>query len=473
MPPFSLLFTIIVIFIFIKKDTLHKKYINLVSVEIILEMTYFQGYYLKYFWGEDGGKSCSVICSYILLIFSIYILFVQRKKMPERLFLAGGTYLIIVILGIVVQYMFPYDGLILPKNSTWDEYVGGDVGLIKYSFSIENYIVPLWGTIRWLFIVLAFKVICTKDDLIYVLGKVYWFSLAIVCWGIFEFVLKNIIHFENLPYDMVKFFFGEVDQTVDYVLERNDLVSLQGATREPSHFVLSLLNLFFVRLVIYRYNSLKNNLNIGRELLYFILVFILMYFSQGFTSIWCISIALIMWYLSGVQHNNTIKSYIKGGFKLLLIVALGWWLVSILVESDNYYGIRLGAAISILDSLMNGEGVSVLGTTGGMSTFSRLTSVFVCFRIFWDNCIWGLGIGAQTAHAITATLLSNIGIVGMISWIVLLNTNGLVKRKYDLKTFLFYLIIGGLVTGMGNSPLYRLFFVFLLEATSLYYEEIK
>ena len=442
-------------------------------MEIILEMTYFQGYYLKYFLGGDGEKSCSVICSYVLFIFSIYILFIQRKKVSEKLFLAGSAYLIIVILGIIVQYMFPYDGLILPKNSTWDEYVGGDVGLIKYSFSIENYIVPLWGTIRWLFIVLAFKVICTKDDLIYVLEKVYWFSLAIVCWGIFEFVLKNIIHFENLPYNMVKFFFGEVDQTVDYVLERNDLVSLQGATREPSHFVLSLLNLFFVRLVIYRYNSLKNNLNIGRELLYFILVFILMYFSQGFTSIWCISIALIMWYLSGVQHNNTIKSYIKGGFKLLLIVALRWWLVSILVESDNYYGIRLGAAISILDSLMNGEGVSVLGTTGGMSTFSRLTSVFVCFRIFWDNCIWGLGIGAQTAHAITATLLSNIGIVGMISWIVLLNTNGLVKRKYDLKTFLFYLIIGGLVTGMGNSPLYRLFFVFLLEATSLYYEEIK
>lgn len=473
MPPFSLLLTMIVFYIFIKNDTLHQKYINLVSVEVILEMTYFQGYYLNYSGALDGDKSCSVICSYVLLIFSIYILFIQRKKVSEKLILAGCAYLTIIILGVFVQYAFPYEGLILPRNSTWDEYVGGDVGLIKYSFSIENYIGPLWGTVRWLFIVLAFKAVCNKEDLIYILKKVYWFSLVIICWGIFEFVLKNIIHFENLPYDIVSFFFGDVDQTVDYVLERNGLVSLQGATREPSHFVLSLLNLFFVRLIIYRYNSSINNLKISKESIYFLLVFILMYFSQGFTSIWCISIAIIMWYLSGVKYNNTIQLYIKGGLKFLLIVALGWWLVCILVESDNYYGTRLGAAISILDSLINGEGVSVLGTSGGMSTFARLTSVFVCFRIFWDNCVWGLGIGAQTAHAITATLLSNIGIIGVISWIVLLNANNLVKRKYDLKTFLFYLIIGGLVTGMGNSPLYRLFFVFLLEATSLYCEEIK
>lgn len=474
MPPFSILFSLYVIYVIFLKKTLREKYIQILTIDVFLEMSYFQGYYSNITGIGEESRDCSIIASYILLVFSIILIYEYRNNISKKLFFSSFIYCSVIVVGIIIQFVLPYDGYILPVNGSWDEYIGGKTFLIKYEFDFKNYISPLWGWCRWIITALALKLICTKEDLLYIIKQIYYMNIIILLYGIIEFLLKNVFNMALLPLDITTAIFGEVPHTVDYILDRDGLTSLQGGTREPSHFVLALLNLFMMVSIFIRYKikyTAYGKISRIKDAIYICVLFFLMWFSQGFTAIWGMFISGLIWISSGYVHRIKLQAYLKAALIFIIFILLGSWGMYQLIMSDSYYGVRIVAAISIFDSLLNGEGVVMLSTDGGMSTLSRLTSIFLCLKMFFDNFCFGLGLGAQTAHDITATILSNIGFIGLLFWLKFMLTSNVSNRCYDRRTFIIFVLIGGLFSGMGNTPLFKTFFVFVIEATSLYYSK--
>ena len=126
---------------------------------------------------------------------------------------------------------------------------------------------------------------------------------------------------------------------------------------------------------------------------------------------------------------------------------------------DVFYTINILAASGTL---------AAVGAEGELSTFSRLTSIFDVTASVIDRPLLGLGIGFQFALAALPTMLSDLGLLGLVFWFRVMSVSvGDVRQKYDLVFLSLFVIVWGAFFGVVTLYV-ELYILVLFECTRLY-----
>ncbi len=462
MPIFSVIFVFALLYIFSLKDR-KEKYLNLLLLTVILNLWFLQGYFIKI--GNKEIITCGNLADRVLFFYSLYYLYVTRSMIPEKIKKRFFLMLIIPLVGILLEVIFPFNGELLPYDAEhgWDGYVYGEYGKVNYIISLSQMLINyIKMAIVW-FDIVAIKIICDKNDIIKLCHKMIITSYIVIWYGYFEFFLKNIISVPMLTYEFTAIFFGRNETSIwaEPAKKGTEWFVLQGFTREPSHFVIVL---FLISISMIIYNKIIDK-GIVLEKKYSIRILVgncvLMYLTGGFSAIWCIG---MLWGCYALVKFDAYRASPKRIIKIATMVMLLFTVIySIVVMLGNeYVRERLDNLFMVFDMITDNPYI-LLMLSGDVSTVARLVSIFDTFQVAIQRPLFGLGIGVQWAHDILATMLADFGIIGIITWFCFV-TSG--DRKYDYILVGVIFFVWGLPFGIGI--LSHCFYALLIEATSIY-----
>lgn len=375
--------------------------------------------------------------------------------------------------------IFPYDGLFLhemTKDISWDRFIYGQCSLYSFYPTFSDFIRPYLFLLQFEVNVIGLKHIYDKNKFILSYVKVVELTKYGVYYGVFEFILKNVIENLTLTYDISEILLG-ASSLYGYkeAYEKNGMFVLQGLTEEPSHFNCFLFT--YAILIILGNKILKDYPNYTAMIKYnnisaIVAVFLLIV-SGGFSAVWFL-LMLVFCYIivnrktSDINLVNFIRKRIVA---FLYTICLGTVVVLILFQNDYFYR-RLQDAFFIVDYIIDADNLlgvaSIMGSDEGSgSTFARFISIYVGMDIFFDRPLFGLGIDMQYVHSFTVSFLTNIGILGMYSIYKLLACTGDDKRHYDKLLLFIIFIIGGMP--LNIFPIgFSMHWLLLFEITGLY-----
>ncbi|WP_026765892.1 hypothetical protein [Selenomonas ruminantium] len=477
MPIFSLLLLFVLCCIFNSSKSKIDKYYDLFTLACVFRIYWFQGYFLKI--GDKEIANLGAVVEVVLTIYALYLLFIKNITIKESYLKIFIFFAAVNILGIFLEIAFPYDGLLLPeqtKGLDWDALVSGKCNMYHYYPTISDYIKPYASLIQFGLNVIIFKNVYNEEKFIYSFMRVIKLIKFGVYYGLFEFFCKNVIGNLTLTYDISSILVGVNEVSVyTKAFMKNGLYTLQGLTREPSHFNCFLFS--FLLLTMLGDAVLKNNSKYVKMKTYgsvstFIAVFLLL-FSGGFSAVWYLWV-LFMSYIVLKFNNKKIKiNYLGMKFILsfLLLLSLLGVLIYVILQNDYFYN-RIQDAFVIFDYIIDADsaaGIAIMmgNSEGAGSTVARFFSSYVGVLVFLDRPLFGLGYSLQFMHNFSIYFLANMGIIGVLSMYRLMASSDCCSRKFDMLLLFTVFIIGGIpitIAPLGLSMHWLLFF----EATPLY-----
>lgn len=477
MPVLSLLLLFALLYIITNSKKKIDKYYDLFALSCILRIYWFQGYFLKV--GEREIANIAAITEVFLTLYAIYLVYLRIVEIKQTYVYVLLAFIFFNLLGIFLEIVFPYDGLLLPEQeagSSWDDLIAGKCSMHVYYPTFSDYVKPYLSLVQFGVNVIFFKHVYDKDKFIKSYLKIIRYTKYGVYYGLFEFVVKNVIGNLTLTYDISAMLVG-VNEFSCYkeAFMKNGLYTLQGLTREPSHFNCYLFS--FLLLAMLGEVVLKNNIKYrelkkyGKSCMFFA-VFLLL-FSGGFSAVWYLFI-IVLSYL--VIKNNSSKKRLKimskrnAAFLIFTIFTIAT--LSFIISQNDYFHNRLQDAFVIIDYISEVDNVTAIAvlfsnSEGSGSTIARMFSTYVGLNVFFDRPLFGLGYCLQFVHSFSASFLANMGIIGVISIYKLLTCSNNISKNYDVLLLFIVFIIGGLpitIAPLGLSMHWLLYF----EATSLY-----
>lgn len=474
MPVFSLLLVLIIIYLLTSSKTQIDKLYNLFVLACALRIYWFQGYFLKI--GDSEIANLGAVVETVFSAYAIYLIYINTIRIKRVYVVLFLFFALINLLGIILEILFPYDGMLLVEQSTgydWDALVAGKCNMYNYYPTVFDYIKPYCSLLQFAFNVVLLKHVYDKEKIAKAYMKVIKVIKFGVFYGLFEFFMKNIIGNVTLTYDVSALAVG-VNEVSAYneAFMKNGLYALQGMTREPSHFNCFLFTYIFLTMLgntILRYHKEYVKYKTYGNISIFIAVFLLLV-SGGFSAVWYLFVLALSCFI--LKKNNGLKTrrYInpKMIFNLLFALILVVAIIYVVLQNDYIYG-RLQDAFMIIDYLEEVDEVAALavldGNEGIGSTVARFFSTYTGMVIFMNRPLFGLGYNLQFMHSFSMMLLANMGIIGTYSVYKLLTYSN--DRKYDVLLMFVVFIIGGLpitISPLGLSMHWLLFF----EATTYY-----
>ncbi len=480
MPFFSILLLPVLWNILSSKKTRVDKFYSLFTLDCIFRIYWFQGYFFKV--GDREIANLAVITEVVLVLYAIYLVFVNEIKLKRTFVGIFMFFAFVNFFGIFLEVTFPYDGLFLHEMSpdiNWDKLVSGMCTMYNYHPTFVDFVSPYIHLLQFGVIIILFKHIYDKNRFIISYMKVVKYLKYGVFYGVFEFIIKNIIGNLTFTYELASFIIGE-NALYGYkeAYMKNGMYVLQGLTQEPSHFNCFLFTFIFLVILgnaILKYNPEYISIKPYNKVSVYIAIF-LMVFSGGFSAVWYLLILLSALLIIQMRIEKVNPFKVDGKRILLFIFAMsfGTLLMIIVLQNDYFYN-RLQDAFYVIDYLqdannMFGIASMVSGDEGLGSTLARFVSTYVGLNIFFDRPLFGLGVNMQFVHSFTALFLANIGIVGIYSIYKLLACTDNDSRRFDKVLLFVVFIIGGLpitISPLGFSLHWLLFF----EATAFYYKK--
>lgn len=241
------------------------------------------------------------------------------------------------------------------------------------------------------------------------------FSIYLICY--IEWLVKNIFN-SSIFNAFVNFIFGKGANTVDFLLERGSLFSLQGLTKEPAH----LAHGVFIFLVI----ILLSNLKAKEKQVHFMLGGLILLISGSFSGFGYFFTILIMYFYTS-KHFTYLR---------LAFVVVFACLVITLAPSDliSYYFMR---AENTIESLLKPENVSFVVLNG------RVFSMHETFKtVVLKRPLIGAGLGIPYAYSANLMIVASIGITGFVTWFYyfFLSIGNAIERKKTFFIILFFSI---------------------------------
>lgn len=467
-PIFSYIYVLILVYFFVLSSNFKCLYVYNLILLLALEIIWPQGYAFQL--GSTDYTVCGIQMCMVSIISIIYFIFIQ-KKLHNKLISVGAILLIIVLLGNFYQSLFPYDGYIMPIDMSWDDYVAGKIVLAKYEFSLETFCTGYMKLICYMLVVYVVKTFLNIEDIRYVVDKIICISFPVVLYGYVEMLLKNVLGMPQITYEITEFVFGLSQHTYGWenaTMLEDDVYRLQGFTREPSHYVLSLL--FFGILILI---MMKSNKGIGKKipLVYYteiLFIFLLMPMTGGMSAIWCIFSLIMVYTIININRSISIIRIIKWFVVISICVFSSVYGFYYLLDNDDIALLkRFSESLDTVSLMINNPGLLIIAGVDG-STLARFTSILVCMGNWLDNPLLGVGIGYTNAHDFIASILVKSGFIGFVIWYIFMTIRCNLLEKYDHLLILTVLWIVFLPMG-PNAGWYTVFyFVLLFEATKLY-----
>jgi hypothetical protein len=334
-------------------------------------------------------------------------------------------------INIALLVLHPYGKPIISNHVSTDAYILGTAQKELVQFEWGN-LIYAFKFIGFLCIGLVVHKLTTEEKKQIVcrlasVGKVY------MIYSTLEFFLKNVFQSAVL-YQIQNVIFGVAKATTTTLGKRGWLYTLQGLTREPSHFALQLVLIILLFWLQERITGRNNKA-------WIVLACFYMVAGMSLTSILCVLTVFCFIYFQ--KENSAGKTYFVMGTIALLVLGI---LLFIVFQDDitgTYYGKRLVSLISELPGILQGNGSSI--SSGYISNKARMASVADGLSAFRDNFLFGTGIGTSGCQADFIANLEGLGMVGMISWLCAAPFgNGIRNEKYKWAVavgFLPYLLV--------------------------------
>ena len=470
MPIASIITIAIILRIVFSNKEIKIKYINLLTLAVLFSILSPQGYLIKI--GDLEISSIKKMCGLACCLISIYMLIFKRHVHSFKILKNTSLLIGSIIIGIFIQLAFPYEGLVMGGGDgySWDGYILGECNREILELDLAQTGRLFMGMCMFVIITINAKYTLKKEDLIVLIDRIIFWSRFAVIYGAFEFIEKNIIGNTTLTFEINDFVFGTGVSTFQHAfLKGGDYYVLQGITREPSHFITSL---FFITIFLTIKLKTKDDCEkLRRVLLYLEIIFVqlMMFLSGGFTFFACLMFEIVYFLyirfsIYKIELTKIIRVFV---YAILLMLIIAFGVVYIYYDDLQYYISRFNDAIDVFYVLLDG-GIPILTMEEGMlSTISRLTSIFYVIQDALNRPLFGLGLGMEFALDNTATMFSDLGIMGIIFWFRFLMTKVDKNLSYD-SSLLFMLLCWGVFC--GNSITYVEYYLpILVELSCLYY----
>lgn len=425
---FGLLVIVILFTIFLSGKNIKGIYLKLLAFTICLEAYFDVGYFIRI--GSYEFSYLEFVLS-VLAIFSLVVII--TKPMNPNLVMFGFLLIFVITLSNSFLLIAPLQKLIITYGIPWTSQ--GEIP----SFNIQTVKMSL-RIIIIILVSMAAVSLVKKEEIEYLKNVFVKYGILFLAVGAVEFVAKNLFR-SNIINTLIGLIFGTGESTVTFLLQRDDVFSLQGITREPAHFSYALFSfclvLLFSKTKIKHFNFLFftsiAEMMLSRSLGGVLLI-------VGLLAIYCI-----------VKNKMLIG--------ILLISCL-----SPFVIMSKYFIYYINRWMNVLSFFNN------FHQNFAVSEQFRLYSVYVNFKLLPDRPILGLGVGTSYAYGFLPTIIANIGILGFISWLLFMFT-GIARMKLTLKNtlvvliLLFLWILTGSLATMYSMPL--LLAMLMLRNTTL------
>lgn len=470
---FAIVHFFVVMFSFFYCRNIEKFFIFNFFLLCMLEITYSQGYFCLF-----SGKEYSYIMvqNYVVLFASAIYFLLNKITLSTKMLIFVLTLLSSFLGSVVMELVIPYDEPVMLSSTDggWDAYVLGQVGLSAFNLDMREAIAGFRNLIFYVIVVLCYKNITSMDLRYNMLNKLIVFLVPFVFIGYIEYFIKNILSSAKFFYDMSGFIFGAGHSTYDWNVvstTTEGIYRLQGITREPSHYVVSLF-ILAVLILLKQKIDYKMGFSINNKYSFLLLLIIpLLFLTGGMTSLWCCFILLLSYLTLKMQRTRFIYTFIKCLSFIACVVGLLVIFIPFVLEYGDSSGLELVSRFSVsLDTLqMMVDNPSVLMMTGmDLSTLARFTSLYVSFSNFLDNPLLGLGGTVMFAHGFTVTMLVRYGLLGVISWYCFITSDCKEQNSYDALFFIIVFAIGGCFMSSVCGFHSQLYIVLIAEFTTLY-----
>lgn len=455
MPILSLIIiTILTYIIVFYKGTMICKFYKIFTIDCVVRLFFVQGYFIKIGNMEIG--SSAGICDMVLLLYAIMILASNEQLLKSKAVVSGLCVFAISLISIFFELIFPYDGLLLPKQdaiNNWDMYIADMCSMRQYYPSMADYVKPIIDLLRFLIIAVAFKIIF---NLSYFL-KSYMRVISIAKYGIYygwiEFFIKNVVNNLTITYDFSEIMFGVNERSVatEAFSKGGIFYSLQGFCREPSHFNIFIFSVVMLMILgFFITENLKDSIhiNLSYSNLTIISGISLLLMTGGFSAVWLIVILSLGSIILQIRRMSINITSILFKYRGAILLGMCCCVILLFIIGNNDYFIgRLQDAVMIVSFISNTNGsfagLAWGGNEGIGSTIARFISIYEGINIFLNRTFLGLGYKIQEVHSDTITYLVNMGLIGYYFFLRFL-VSSIHSFKYDKLYLGLVFVIGGL-----------------------------
>jgi len=373
--PFGMLLLILILrnIAFNKQACFKSSFVYLSSLLVFLELFVNVGYMFKF---GDFELQYSEFVTALLFAYSARVVFGSEKIGIKYSMIMLSLSLIVtellLILNPIGQAIYRNNTYVIPKFSLYS--------LQIFARVIVGLIISI-GALNTL----------TRQDIANVSHRIVEYAKVTYVVCAVEMVVKNVFH-STMFNEVVGSIFGVGESTLDILMKRGSLYSLQGLLKEPSHLTFGLF--MFLVILIYSDVPIKTK---DRMFIFGLLLLVVSGSFAGFGY----AISLVLMYF--IVNERRLK---PGSFVLLFFAML----IFIIPNSmTTYYLTRLTNSLRILDSFMAPDLVT--------SEQVRLNSIIETYRtVFLQRPFFGAGLGIPYAYGTNIMILSSIGIAGFGLW---------------------------------------------------------
>ena len=304
MPIFSIIFLFIIAIIFIRYRTSENRFYALFALTVILQIHFFQGYFIKI--GANEIWSCESLSLKILAFYSLWLIFSGRARLGRNIYRGVMLCLLFLLGSIAYETFVPFDGLLMPHMEgntdggySWDNLVAGKVAMVGYQPSLQELVGASKTFLYYILVLATFKAFFNLEFFTRSLMSVIKWGKLCIYYGLFEFFLKNAVGQLTFTYDLAGALFGVNRAAIftEAFSKGGTFYSLQGFTREPSHYVMYLFTiaLFMVLAGVCQKRCLEIGVYIKKTFYPFeiILSVLVMFLCGGFSTVWLTCLLLV------------------------------------------------------------------------------------------------------------------------------------------------------------------------------------
>lgn len=430
----TLIFIFLQLYILIKPK--HNKFLHLFTFTAFTEIFMNLGFLFKLGSLEINYSYISVIITFIYGI--IHLPLSKYKK-----FFPIIPFVIVIILGFLLRSVSSTPIYSTDHTIVADQlFMGGSLVRIR----ITSYsIIVLFKVMLFLFNLIMLSYFFDKMAFIKIMRNYCTFFKFYIILGIIEFLLNNFVN-PTLFRNIILMIFGSSKSIVFIPQFRVGIYTVLLTNKEPS---LCMYSLFLCSLGLIWENKLFKKHNH----LYILISLLLMITSMALTGLlFVISLIIILLY----KYLKKISFYRYVQVFLILVIMIAVFIIVIPSGLKNYYFGRFYNAFSFVKRAIKDPYDPYLFSNYGGSEVFRIYSIINNSYAFSKSPILGVGLGTCTCFSGIVSLLSNLGIVGIICVIHIYKKSFRSMHLKHFKSCTFIIIImfslqGGLEDLIASS----------------------
>lgn len=362
-----------------------------------------------------GGQevNCSDLVLAALAVTS-FVLLVKHVKVDRRLVTAVACLCGSLAVCLLANVLFPFDGVTIGASGSWDKFYYGFESMTPVGMDMRTLLVIV-RLILWLLVMCAASAVLQKHDYVAPAQAFVAFGKIQLIWGLIEFVTKNLLE-TTIMTDIAQLVFPSSGSVYLTLNVRGDFASIQGFTREPSHFAMAVFFFVLVELLLSRCESRREK----KDALWVTLAVVLMMLSGAFTAVVGLAILSFLALYFHLESRSGLSDKanridIRIVLVLVLIVFMAVALVPAILDAfgDSFYVKKFENVANNMGALLSRNYGYLSGTSDALP---RIISIVECLFVFCSRPLFGIGPGVVNPFSGVVATLADYGIVFTLLW---------------------------------------------------------